>query len=507
MGQLLSVDVLAAGSSTRLVDNIRVQEDYKLVAQWSARVDLISTDKFWNRGGAVRLEELKPQIVDSLNKVWFHSVIDKHTVHHSILLTFYTGHGVPPTAPELNSVAGAQASSPVPNVNYCTADSAENQSTVSMQLQAGDWCLHHAGYLGFDFMWYHFKTEIMLSECAVINKTLLIVSDCCFSGKWCEYLRDKIAAGEDTGLKGCQMVIQSSTGPDQFAHGGIFMPVWYELQNPSSREKWAAGFQGDFDSNEDKYAEYKMMQSPVFAATCEVDNNQMFVILKNCGTGKSDISVAIFTSADFFWYCATEYFEEKDILLMEDLKKGATVLTGEPKANAHAAMKDLVVVDMKLKKYRKCYFALLRVNRPGHPSIPCGTCPSVPCPLCSTLREVHIHYKELCVSGNSPSLVPHVGFNTVEKNNEALRPLDAVKPTAGDCWQTLCDAWGTQAEAHLATTTAVPYADPHHWKNDINKSSLFGSFKSVMPELQNSEQARRAVSENIAMACGVCDTA
>lgn len=474
IAQFCSVDKLADGSQPAL-DKILVEADYQLIYSWSKSLGMNSTEDFWKSGMSKDAETFGRQLIDCFNKSWYKDMFKFNPTLNRSLIFAYSGHGV-----------SAEDKSPVPKVTHEITKSALDKT---MTLKHGDWQIHHLGYLGFDFMVHFFLTAIQNEN--IQNKTLIVLSDCCFSGSWCDELRSCLATDSlnNDNLHGCNLIIQASTQNDQLAHGGLFTPVWTSLQDFSTRERWLTEYeeQKDLIKRTNPYADHKKVQSPALASTSSLSPDPVFCVEyvgNRCqeGVELGGNAVSFFNNdSDFFWFCVSDYYGDAWTGLYV---KTATVLSKTAARQQCTNFSSHLVVDLKLKEYKNGgktqFFALYRVNTAGGSASVCNPACHPVCTSCASLYEVHVHYNEKTSSGIGPETVPRIGFNKCNTKNEVIRPLQAVDNPGKDInfgdWNPLMDKWLAEAEAHIRKSDpAADIKDPKHWKS---RNSLFANFKS-----------------------------
>jgi hypothetical protein len=274
-------------------------------------------------------------------------------------LVYYSGHGIskPPH--------GYEILSPKPKINF------RDLTTKESKLIVGDWPLHSCGFLGFDCLISTLFSEKLLLLPDGITKELLIISDCCYSGNWCNQLHHaQIPAGY-------HVTVQASALHNQCAHAGIFAPVLVALQNDLTRQTiMKAFFKEDFNVLTGRYNNLMRLQSPVLKTTRVRMGPLMPVHCVANFNGKGEFY--LFDSSVFFWYFADKVgllavsrIEERELKFSPELNNAdrATNLSViDPTAISNASL-------ARLKD--RCYMPIYRFKEA----------------LDTETHELHVHYK------------------------------------------------------------------------------------------------------------------
>jgi hypothetical protein len=268
-----------------------------------------STDNFFGSDYnkvAIDNTTLGTTIIQILNQVWYLYALNQFNKSLSRVV-YYSGHGIP-TPPD------CFISSPKPkNLSYSgLVDS--NHS-----LAAGDWPLHQYGFMGF-----HCLVSTLFRDFTPLNsgveKELLIISDCCYSGNWCDQVEtvNNIPSGYF-------LTVQASASTHQCAHAGVFAPVLAALQNDVFRNSLLTEFfelsHEDLIQLEEEYYDLLLLQSPVLRTTrTNYDKEHPVYCLHNFTAERCFYA---FNSALFFWYYADKlkFLDDESKLTFSTTKK------------------------------------------------------------------------------------------------------------------------------------------------------------------------------------------
>lgn len=294
-------------------DATEVFADYEAIAAVLKTMGATSTDNF-QIGIATNKSTLGNTVIQILNQVWYWYALNQSNKSLSKVV-YYSGHGIP-TPPERFTSCSSK-----PGLNFDLVDN-------KCPLVAGDWPLHHLGFMGFDcFVSTLFRSLKPSRGC--IEKELLIVSDSCYSGNWCEQLKLKAA----TIPAGYFLTVQASASAHQCAHAGVFAPVLAALQKDSDRIRLLHEFSLEDQSQlVEQYSDLLSLQSPVLWTTrTSYDVNQPVYCLQNF-TAKHCFYA--FNSALFFWYYGDKLgFLDESILTFSTIKGYQEMKGGDYVAN------------------------------------------------------------------------------------------------------------------------------------------------------------------------------
>jgi hypothetical protein len=384
---------------------------------------------------------------------------------NSAIAVCYSGHGIP------RPPNGPLAVSACPKSTMARVDS----SARDCFLEAGDWYLHQKGCLGI-------RTVLAQLEFAVKGnqKELVLICDCCHSGRWCDVLRQQERSNDSP-----HVTILASAQDGQNARGGVFMPVFAKLQNAHQRHKWISAFAEYV--NERSTPQWQGLAESI-AACNEKQSMQFFstrinrdsadgslvyeaVLARDHDGHGNDRSLWLFTNSEFFWFCAHESFADAYMeQLFADESDGSKAA---PPPGLEGTLCALLSqgFDYKLKtmkgnktkkgkKYTDTYMALVRVGQ-----------------LSNQPYELHFHYKEKV--NQSPHEVP----STVTR-------INVFRVVSGVCIRpSLCEMFLSSANFAARWTGLISAVhngigpqkmnDSAHWNASSSDLSEFGTFRLV----------------------------
>lgn len=258
-----------------------------------------------------------------------------------ITLYYYAGHGISPDDPRTNT-----SYSTVPflkDTDYSYFKPENYFHAFEDRLKGGELYLHHCGFAGLWGLmmpWIASVTSVSINSKGVKkNKIGIFLLDSCYSGIFCDELKQLNEKKGPWNQNGCGVIIQSSCGSKENAYGGTFTPIWLHFQMNAKHLKTLSHRFDKLTADEKSTYNNLPLQSPQLAATIDTSTAQRsnFLVLSQQNT-----DIYLFSNAVFFKFCAMN-------LIFKQLAPRAFRDKADVYAKFLSEIANFAVVDFKLK--------------------------------------------------------------------------------------------------------------------------------------------------------------
>jgi hypothetical protein len=283
------------------LDTIDATRTYKKVVRFLQNLGLRTTDEFWNTGAPVEESMFASRFVNTINHVFGRDVGKPKGEGPMTLFFYYTGHG------REDGVSEEELAIPRLRNNHLSIFAELRGRVMPLMAQKGDWILHELGHFGIGAL---LETIVDgAKEIHMRDTEFVIVTDCCYSGNWCDVLK-KVAPDlksrlERNGCVECDITIQSSTGTEQEAYGIEFIDAFLAIQDEVQRNAWIDDFQilRAAGTLECVVKSGRARQTALFAST-KSSADPFVRKVENLGWwGNGKPCVYLFTNPDFYCFC------------------------------------------------------------------------------------------------------------------------------------------------------------------------------------------------------------
>lgn len=167
-------------------DVIETKADHERVGKMLQTLAIESAIHVFSSGAPTDSDDVPPAVIQLFNTtihpgIWAHEDIVNEQMS---TLFFYSGHGLGEDDGWMNN-SGLCC---VPRIFSFNDFRTAREENWNVPVGTGDWYLHSLGFLGLRFIWQLLKKYLEKNK-NIKHKELVIVSDACYSGHWCEELK------------------------------------------------------------------------------------------------------------------------------------------------------------------------------------------------------------------------------------------------------------------------------------------------------------------------------